>query len=257
MLKGINGSLYFDLTKLIDPNSFKQLHPEISRGIALGMKDAAQGNPYPADSGGSMNLKYYDDAFTPLYKVYEEMINLPDDDPIKINGIDLEGNDLAAYLKYALGGYDLYSFHALVDFEEGWKETNELLGIKNSAKYFPGVINWIKKLIDDQVFSHVGRAIFFIQEAGGISFEHSDPPADQEHPELLSEFIHVRPNLDRPFYLRDLETAEKVYIDTEIAYLNDKDYHGGDPVLVPTYSFRVDGIFTEEFRNKINEYSRK
>ena len=103
----------------------------------------------------------------------------------------------------------------------------------------------------NKVFSHIGRATFFVQEAGGISFEHKDPSVDPEYPDVPSEFIHLSPSVDRPFYVRDFETEEKTYIRTRAGYWNDQDYHGGDPVMKPTYSLRIDGRFTDEFKAKI------
>ena len=250
MIKGINGKPYIGLSNFIDFKSFTDLHPEICRGIALGCKDAAYGSIDVPD--GFMNLNIYKNSFNPLHKSYQEFLNLSDADLIKINGADFQNNDLSTYLKYSLAAFDLYSFHVLIDFEKGWRENPSIIGEKNSAKYFPGVMNWIKDLIKNNVFSHIGRASFFIQEAGGISFEHKDPSVDIEFPEIVSEFIHIRPNLNRPFYIRDTVTSEKFYIESEIAYWNDQDYHGGDPVLIPTYAFRVDGLFTEEFKKKIN-----
>lgn len=251
MIKGINGKPYIDLSNFIDLKSFTDLHPEICRNIALGSKDAAYGIIDVPD--GFMNLDSYKNSFKPLHKSYQEFLNLPDNDLIKFNGINLQDNDLSTYLKYSLEAFDLYSFHVLIDFEKGWRKTQSIVGEKNSAKYFSGVMDWIKDLIKNNVFSHVGRATFFIQEAGGISFEHRDPSVDPEFPDIVSEFIHIRPNVNRPFYIRDTETSEKIYIDSEIAYWNDQDCHGGDPVLMPSYAFRIDGLFTEEFKKKIYE----
>jgi hypothetical protein len=109
----------------------------------------------------------------------------------------------------------------------------------------------VENLVTLNVFSHIGRVAFFVQEAGGISFEHKDPSVDPEHPDILSEFIHIRINLKRPFYVRDNETLEKHYINTCVGYWNDQDWHGGDSILEPSYAFRVDGVFTDEFRKYI------
>jgi hypothetical protein len=124
-------------------------------------------------------------------------------------------------------------------------------GLQLSAQYFPEVIEWVKGLVTRNIFSHIGRAGFFIQEAGGISFEHKDPTVDPEFPEVLSEFIHIRVNLNRPFYVKDIESQEKFYINTCITYWNDQDFHGGDTIMEPSYAFRIDGIFTEEFRKNL------
>ena len=251
MLKGIKGCPYIDLSNVIDHSLFLKLHPAICRGIALGSNDAYFGGL--EDASGAMNLSPYKDQFKPLHKAYEYFLNLPDTDPIKSNGIVFKNhNDMSTYLKFALGGYDLYSFHILVDFENGWRDTTKLIGERPSAKYFPEVMEWIQSLVEQKVFSHIGRATFFIQEAGGISFEHRDDALDPEFPEITSEFIHIRPHTHRPFYIKDTATDKKTYIDASVAYWNDQDCHGGDPVTEPTYTFRIDGSFTEEFKNKIH-----
>lgn len=246
MINGINGKPYIDLSQAIDYNSFIKLHPKICRGFALGNKSASLGNLEVPD--GFMNIQQ---PVVPLYKLYREFQQLPDDHPIRIYGNGLNYSDLSVYLKFAMNGFDLYSYHFLIDFKEGWRNSDPLHGIQPEAKYFPEVIQWIKRLVEENVFSHIGRAAFFLQEAGGISFEHKDPSVDPEHPEILSEFIHIRINLNRPFYIRDKETQEKIYINTCVAYWNDQDFHGGDTVMEPSYAFRVDGVFTDEFRKNL------
>lgn len=249
MLKGILGKPWIDLSELADFSGFNNIHPAICRSFALAKHLVPHGMLEAPEE--YLNLKVYNDRFKMLFESYQEFLNLPDDNNVKINGIDLKDNELVTYLKFSLGGYDLYSFYVLCDFVEGWRQNSEMISKKSLADYFPEVIAWIDSLIEQNVFSHIGRAVFFVQDSGGISFEHFDDSLDPEHPEITSEFIHLRQTLDRPFYVRDRQTLEKTYINSEVSYWNDQDYHGGDPVLKPTYSFRIDGVFTEEFRNKI------
>ncbi len=249
MIKGINGKPYVDLSNTIDHDSFVKLHPVICRGFALGHLEASVGNLEVPE--GFMNLEIYNNSFQPLYKLYNNFNKLSHDHIIKVYGENLEYSQLATYLKFVMQGYDLYSYHFLIDFTEGWRTGGPLHGLQPSAKYFPQVINWIQNLVKDNVFSHIGRAGFFLQEAGGISFEHKDPSVDPAFPEILSEFIHIRMNLKRPFYIRDRDTGEKFYINTCVSYWNDQDFHGGDTITEPSYSFRIDGIFTEKFRKNL------
>jgi hypothetical protein len=247
MLKGIKNKPYIDISNYIDLKAFDNLHPEISRGIATAKNIAHCGMVDTAD--GRINVSVYNNKLKPLYLANKELRNLEETNPYKLQAENLEGNELATYLKYAFGGYDLYTFYVLCDFYSGWR-TSDKKNVLEVGNHFPEVISWIYSLVDAGIFSHIGRAIFFVQEAGGISIEHSDDPLDQENLEIPSEFIHIQ-NLDRPFYLRDNETSEKTYINARVSYFNDQDWHGGDPVLKPTYAFRVDGVFTDEFRNKI------
>jgi hypothetical protein len=249
MIKGINGKPYIDLSKFIDHNSFVKLHPEICRGFSIGKGAAAIGNLEVPE--GFMNLAVYNNEFIPLYKLYNNFLNLPDTHPLRIQAVGLTDTELAMYLKFAMGGYDLYSYYFLYDFKDDWRNGSRQHCILPEAQYFPSVVNWVENLVTLNVFSHIGRVAFFVQEAGGISFEHKDPSVDPEHPDILSEFIHIRINLKRPFYVRDNETLEKHYINTCVGYWNDQDWHGGDSILEPSYAFRVDGVFTDEFRQKI------
>lgn len=250
MFRGILGKPWIDLSQLADFSGFNNIHPAICRSFALAKQLAPHGMlEAPEDY---LNLKVYSERFKMLFQSYREFENLPEEHPIKIYGKDLEDNDLVTYLKFALGGYDLYTFYVLCDYEDSWRTSPEMISKQPMADYFPEVIVWIHSLIDQKVFSHIGRALFFVQDSGGISFEHYDEYVDPECPELTSEFIHIRQTLDRPFYVRDRDTSEKIYIDSKVAYWNDQDFHGGDPVLIPTYSFRIDGVFTAEFRKKIS-----
>ena len=68
---------------------------------------------------------------------------------------------------------------------------------------------------------------------------------------MSPEFIHVRPTVDRPFYVYDTEQKKKHYIESRVGWWNDKDLHGGEVSPKPSYALRIDGIFTDEFRKKI------
>jgi hypothetical protein len=249
MINGIRGKPYIDLSALVNHKSFLDLHPAICRGFATANQEAAVGNLEVPE--GFMNLEIYNNSFNPLYKLYNQYQELSISHPIRIAGNGLSDVELATYLKFAMGGYDLYTYHFLYDFKEGWRNMPPKYCMLSVAEYFPEVVIWIENLIKIGIFSHIGRAAFFMQEAGGISFEHKDPSVDPEFPEILSEFIHIQPSLKRPFYVRDKETMEKFYINTCISYWNDQDWHGGESIMEPSYAFRVDGIFTPEFRQRI------
>ena len=248
MLKQVLGNSYIDLSTFVDLESFDKLHPEICRGFATANELAHTGMVEAPD--GRINISVYNNTIKPLSVANKELQALSNDNPYKIQSQDLESNKLATYLKYAFAGYDLYMFYVICDFSDDWRTDSAKRNIQAAGEHFPNLVNWIYELIDLNVFSHIGRALFFVQEAGGISIEHSDEYL--ETTDEQSEFIHIRSSLDRPWYIRDSETLEKTYIDTRASYFNDQNWHGGDPVLTPTYSFRVDGIFTDEFRKKIS-----
>jgi hypothetical protein len=238
-ITGIVSSPYIDLQNHIDLKSYDMLHSEICLGFSKASHLTINGSQIINE--GSINPG----KFKPLYEAYKELQSLPDSNPLKQAAQGLDYNQLTTYLKYAFGGYDLYARHVL--FENCTEEI--ILG--EVAEYFPNVIKWILNLKDIGVFSNIDGATFFLLEAGGVPYEHCDPAPSPESVSRVPEFVHIKTDLDRPFYLIDPASKEKTYITTRAAWWNERDWHGGEPILKPTYTFRVDGTFTKEFKDKI------
>ena len=79
-------------------------------------------------------------------------------------------------------------------------------------------------------------------------------PAHRDHtdPEVCHEFIWFRTNLDKPFYMLNHETGEKLYVASHSAWFDTvNQFHGSDPREGLSFSVRVDGIFTDDFRRRI------
>ena len=78
------------------------------------------------------------------------------------------------------------------------------------------------------------------------------PHRDHIETELCHEFVWFRTNLNKPFYMLNHETDEKQYVDTYTAWFDSvNQFHGTDPVDGLSFSIRVDGRFTDEFRTRI------
>jgi hypothetical protein len=89
-------------------------------------------------------------------------------------------------------------------------------------------------------------------EAGGIPWEHCDPESTADEGEdFIPEFIHIKTDLDRPFYMIDQVAKERKYINTRVAWWNERDWHGGEPINRPTYTLRINGRFSDDFKQKI------
>ncbi|HEV2801657.1 MAG TPA: hypothetical protein VGW12_14380 [Pyrinomonadaceae bacterium] len=79
-------------------------------------------------------------------------------------------------------------------------------------------------------------------------------PAHRDHTEqdLCHEFIWFRTNLRKPFFMLNHETGEKQYVESYSAWFDSvNQFHGTDPGEGITFSIRVDGIFSDEFRKRI------
>lgn len=97
-------------------------------------------------------------------------------------------------------------------------------------------------------FTSTGRMLIIYDDAGKAV------PAHRDHlnTEICNEFIWFRTNLKKPFYVLNHETNEKLYIDSYSAWFDAvNQYHGSDVVGGISFSIRVDGKFTDEFRKKI------
>jgi hypothetical protein len=75
---------------------------------------------------------------------------------------------------------------------------------------------------------------------------------DHETTEVCHEFIWFRTNLKKPFYMLNQETNEKLYVDSYSAWFDTvNQFHGTDPQEGLSFSIRVDGLFTDEFKKHI------
>lgn len=256
---GINGQPYLDMEQYLDMDTFDKLQPEIIRGFAEAREFAKEGTwMAPGFTFEQMSYKH---NWKPVYQAMQEFLALPDDDPIKQGGIDLYRdfknfkirNKFTRYLKMAMGAYDPYIYYFL--YEEGdWDERGAPRNKTEEAEYFPNVMKWVEQTLDDGIFEHIGRVIFFLVEADGIPFEHRDLDARNGVNVIKphrNEFIHIRPNTKKAFYIWDPEKRNKIYFNTRAAWWNDVDWHGGERIMEQSYSLRIDGKFTDEFRKKL------
>jgi hypothetical protein len=79
-------------------------------------------------------------------------------------------------------------------------------------------------------------------------------PAHRDHAEteMCHDFIWFRTNLRKPFYMLNHRTGEKRYVESYTAWFDTvNQFHGSDPCEGISFSIRVDGIFTDEFKNRI------
>jgi hypothetical protein len=259
MIKGINGQIYIDMEKHIDMNKFMELQPEIYKGFALAREHAKEGTwMAPGFTFDDMSYKH---NWKPVYQAMQEFMQLPDDSPIKQAGMELmpkdfknfqERNLFTRYLKMAMGAYDPYIYYYL--WEEGsWDDRTAPRKLTPEAQHFPNVVKWVESMVGT-IFVDIGRVIFFHCEHDGLPFEHRDLDAKNGVNVVKphrNEFIHIRPDTRNQFYIWDPETKNKYGINTRAAWWNDVDWHGGNRVMAQTYSIRIDGKFTDEFREKL------
>lgn len=263
MIRGIGGQPYINLDPYLDIEGFRKLHPEICRGFAEA-RDYAKEGTWMSPGFEWKDCSYIID-WKYIYQAYAEYQALEDDDPIKIEGQKIfpkdfkdykQRNIFTRYLKSTMGANDPYLYYFLWN-EGDWNERNAIREPTPEQKYFPGVVKWVEKLVDDNIISQIGRVIFFHMDHNGRAFEHRDLDAkngvlnDHQYTNHKNEFIHIRYRTKRGFYIWDPEEQNKYYINCHAAMWNDEDWHGGETSKEVEYGLRIDCVFTDEFRKKI------
>lgn len=97
-------------------------------------------------------------------------------------------------------------------------------------------------------FRETGRMLIMYDDAP------RSVPAHRDHikTDICHEFLWFRTNLKKPFYMLNHKTNERKYVEGYSAWFDSvNQYHGSDPCDGLSYSIRVDGKFTDEFRAKI------
>lgn len=97
-------------------------------------------------------------------------------------------------------------------------------------------------------FKATGRMLIMYDDAARAV------PAHRDHieTEICHEFLWFRTNLKKPFYVLNHKTNEKKYVETYSAWFDSvNQFHGSDACDGISFSIRVDGKFTDEFRTQI------
>ncbi|HEX8735721.1 MAG TPA: hypothetical protein VF721_10385 [Pyrinomonadaceae bacterium] len=124
-----------------------------------------------------------------------------------------------------------------LDETERWEKTE-------AADEFADLMDFIATL----PFKETGRILIIYDNAG----KEVPPHRDHLETETCNEFIWFRTNLTKPFYVLNHLNGEKKYVESYSAWFDAvNQFHGSERVEGLSFSIRVDGKFTDEFRAKI------
>ena len=93
-------------------------------------------------------------------------------------------------------------------------------------------------------FKATGRMLIIYDEAG------REVPAHRDHTatDVLHDFIWMRTNLEKPFFVLNYQTGEREYVAGYSAWFDTvNQFHGSDATGELSFSIRADGKFTDEF----------
>jgi hypothetical protein len=128
-----------------------------------------------------------------------------------------------------------------LDACENWRPSED-------AAEFSELMDFIATL----PFAATGRMLIMYDPAGRPVTAHRD----HDSQDLCHEFIWLRTNLDKPFYLLDPDSGEKAYVRGHSAWFDTvNQYHGADGTGELSWSIRIDGRFTDAFRAQMPDAS--
>lgn len=128
-------------------------------------------------------------------------------------------------------------------------DRTDLWSLTEAANEFALLMDFIRTL----PFKSTGRMLIMYDDSP------RPVPAHRDHieTEICHEFLWFRTNFKKPFYMLNNKTGEKKYVESYSAWFDSvNQYHGSDPIEGLSFSIRVDGIFTDEFRKLIPKPER-
>jgi hypothetical protein len=140
------------------------------------------------------------------------------------------------YLAHSSRGNGLEAYYDLDDTQV-WQRSAD-------AGEFSELMDFIATL----PFAATGRMLIIYDDSGRAVPAHRDHDSD----DLCHEFIWLRTNFDKPFYMLDPATGAKVYVEGHSAWFDTvNQFHGADETGGLSFSIRVDGRFSDAFRAQI------
>jgi hypothetical protein len=123
-------------------------------------------------------------------------------------------------------------------------DRTDLWELTEAAEDFTLLMDFIETL----PFKTKGRMLVIYDDAGSIV----PPHRDHIETDVCHEFIWFRTNLKKPFYVLNHASGEKKYVTSYSAWFDSvNQFHGSDAAEGLSFSIRVDGAFTDEFRRLI------
>lgn len=196
----------------------------------------------------------------PSYKSFDEFINIE-----RLKSLDDYINEKIKHHittraeEYFLNAYrlDADSLHqpgareiwlsrpALADASAyDYLDKTELWELTEEAENYSLLMDFIGTL----PFKATGRMLIIYDDAA------THVPAHRDHldTDICHEFVWFRTNSRKPFYMLNHKTGEKKYVEGYTAWFDAvNQFHGTDAVEGLSFSIRVDGVFSDEFRKLI------
>ena len=229
-MRGIDGRPFIALDRFLNLEPLLAMLPQIERGIARAGLQPAMLGP------GILRPELDGSAWDLCREKAVEMQDLTHPERI-----------LYCKLRHGLQSalYTVYLRHLRPEQHYRAKAEADATEPTPNAKHFGKLLQFIASELP---FTEIGRVLFFVQDHGMPLPIHRDSIEDTPH---HNEFIWLDPKRCKPLFVYDEAGDIRHYVQSRAVFFNDRDYHGADSTPAMTYSLRIDGKFTPEFRQLI------
>lgn len=253
---GIEKLPIIDLGDLIDTEAYSEIDAEISLALIQSTElTYGTGGIYDSKDGTAEGKILATDYRSALQKLKPEQIEIFESlaDPSTKNANASAYHSLSQrqrnFLKVVCGVYF------------SWQNSLILRGMDSFAtKHIPThtYSTEVKRLLPKTIdfinslpFEQTGRIVIFGLDPLAIVPTHRDCVFNPDTP--YSEFINISPSKSakKGFYTYDAQSKKQFSPKTSAYWFNEADYHGAMAADHFNYSFRIDGVFTQEFRKAI------
>lgn len=244
-------SLEDDFYQLFAKNYSKASHAWAAGGI-----DLDTNHPY-FESNPGLYHTYHNKEFNFLFNTEKEK-----------SGQGSSGNswcdELAVYLQLKFGAADPYRFLHIVDHQTNTGDSK--VSLNNWVFDFPRIVDWIEKL-PFRNFQNISLIFTpkFVQQGYHRDFNlYPVEKPDKLHddiPELDIDVVWCRFDLNRPFYLYDIDNNGKILKEIPLegytATFNHYNWHGNvNPADTASLTIKLEGNFDSDFKKKMQSITK-
>ena len=230
----INNQPAVDLSGYVNVQSLLELKPYLDYAVVKSSSSAKPGGYFSHMSLEQKGPGIYDIPESEIDKSLPFIQDLIDND------------QLVSWLRYQKDViYGQQSIQIIYAPDYTTKHIRDNCVETSHAQYFNCLFDWTKQ---ENIFKEFGRVVVFLNEPGVSTHIHFDEPHRK------NEFIWISLSNRKRFFVYDVDTQTKHYLDGLVGIFDTSNYHGADAGDYANWSIRIDGVFTDDFLNRTGMY---
>lgn len=263
-VRGLFGQPFINLERYIDTTSFPVLHEEVCLALAQipvgytggshrSMQIMPEGREHEAYGDyGEVIRAMTEEQFEEFRRLADDPNAIPRDARStsefgEERAISLSRRQMM-WLEVRFGVYFPWKFYVELIPNRYWSDKSNAEGktfTRIARTFFPKTIEFVQSL----PFQQIGRCnIMGLQSFDHGTVHRDGDPDEQDEPDHFISFV---PGGEKRLFLWDAVERREIFVNGRVYWFNDFDYHGVQSAPHFRYSIRVDGIFQEDFLEKV------